>query len=72
MKQLITPPTNITPAVDRDDAMASHVRRLSTIVAKDMFNNPILYPDQIRVLDRLALMKFRFSSIKTAPVLFAK
>ena len=37
-----------------------------------MFNTPILYPDQIRVLERLALMKFKFSSIKPAPVLFVK
>ena len=50
--------------------LAIHARRLSKIVACDVFNTPTLYPDQLRVLERLALMKFKFSSIQPSPALF--
>ena len=35
-----------------------------------MFNTPTLYPDQLQVLERLALMKFKLSSIQPSPVIF--
>ena len=68
----ILPPTIISPNDDHisESDMEGHARRLSAIVARDVFNTPELYPDQLRVLERLAMMKFKLSSIHPAPILF--
>ena len=48
------------------------VRRLISIVALDVFGVSTLYKEQMEVLLKLAMMKFRESSIVPAPVLFVK
>ena len=70
----VLPPTIITPNDDNnsESEMEGHARRLSAIVARDVFNTPELYPDQLRVLERLAMMKFKLSSIHPAPILFVQ
>ena len=52
--------------------MEGHARRLSAIVAREVFNTLDLYPDQVRVLERLAMMKFKLSSVHPAPILFVQ
>ena len=69
---LATPDEKNTPLTTTDEAMASHARRLSANVANGVFATHGVYPDQMRVLERLVMMKFKLSSIKPAPVLYVK
>ena len=53
-----------------DTVMETHAHQLSVIVARDVFNTSTLYPSQIRVIERLTVMKYKPSSINPAPILF--
>ena len=47
-------------------------QRLISIVASDVFAIPLLYKEQMDVLVKLAMMKFRESPSVPAPLLFVK
>ena len=52
--------------------LSSEARRLSSIVAKDVFSADLLHDDQLEKSERLVLMKFKQSPVKPAPLLFVK
>ena len=52
--------------------LSSEARRLSSIVVKYVFSADLLHDDQLEILERLALMKFKQSPVKPAPLLFVK
>ena len=58
---------------NQHDALLVHkAQRLISIVASDIFAVTTLYKEQMDVLVKLALMKFRESSVVPAPLLFVK
>ena len=52
--------------------LSSDAHRLSSIITKDVFSADLLHDDQHEILERLALMKFKQSPVKPAPLLFVK
>ena len=50
--------------------LESRAERLSRLVARNVFGIPMLYPPQVLVLKRLAMMKFRDSPMKPSSLLF--
>ena len=58
---------------NQDDVLLVHkAQQLISIVASDVFVISILYSEQMDVLAKLVLMKFRESSAVPAPLLFIK
>ena len=55
-----------------DILMLNKAQRLITIVASDVFGVSSLYTEQMDILTKLALMKFRDSHTIPAPILFVK
>ena len=58
------------PISETESLLESRARILSQTVARDVFGIDPLYPAQLDVLARLALMKFKLSSYKSSPLLF--
>ena len=56
--------------VDRDTHLDSRVRVSLQLVTTNVFGTNPLYPAQLDVLVRLALMKFKSSTFKPSPVVF--
>ena len=64
------PPTTSTTDATVQSQLKSRAVALSRLVALNVFNIPELYPAQIDVLTRLALMKFKASPYKPSSILF--
>ena len=56
--------------VSLQSQLQSRAERLSRLVARNIFSTPTLYPEQVDVLIRLALMQFKDSPIKPPFILF--
>ena len=51
-------------------SLQSRATLLNKTVARDVFGIPDLYPHQLFVLTRLAMMKFKSSPLKPSSILF--
>ena len=49
--------------------LQTRARILSQIVAKDLFGISPLYPAQLDILERLAMIQFKLSSFKPSPLI---
>ena len=61
---------SLSPVSSNDLRLELRARSLSQTVASDVFGINPLYPAQLDVLARLAMMKFKLSSNKPSPLLF--
>ena len=61
---------SLSPVSSNDLRLELRARSLSQTVASDVFGINPLYPVQLDVLARLAMMKFKLSSNKPSPLLF--